>query len=72
MITRPVRSQQQHIGTEVGNRMAPEAAGWAEEQTGDDVQPGKIEVRRGHNEKVTAEWDQVQVESVQGLAGAGL
>jgi hypothetical protein len=49
VITKLVRRQQQHIGTDVGNRMAPGAAGRAEEQSVVAVQPGKIAIRRRHN-----------------------
>jgi hypothetical protein len=48
VITKPVRSQQQRTGTAVGNRMTPRAAGRAEEQSIDAVQPGKIAIRGGH------------------------
>jgi hypothetical protein len=48
MKTRPARSQQQHSRTEQGNRMKLRAAGETEEETVDDVQPGKFAVRRGH------------------------
>jgi hypothetical protein len=49
MIRRPVRSQQQDIRTEVGDRTAPGFASWVEEQTVHDVQPGKTAGRRGHD-----------------------
>jgi hypothetical protein len=52
----------------LGNRMAPWATGRAEEQTVDDVQPGKIAGTMG---EVASEWHQVQVEAVQGPAGVG-
>jgi hypothetical protein len=48
LITWPSRSHKQHIRTEAGTRLVPGAASWADAQTVDAVQPGKIVVRRGH------------------------
>jgi hypothetical protein len=39
VLTTPVRGQQHHFRTELGNRKAPWDAGRAEEQTMDDIQP---------------------------------
>jgi hypothetical protein len=65
-------SQQQHIRTEVGNRTAPGEAGWAEEQMVDDVQPGKITIRSGHDGGSHIGVAPGANRSVQGLAGAGV
>jgi uncharacterized protein YijF (DUF1287 family) len=50
VIARAVRSQQNDIRNGVGKWMAPVATGSAEEQLVDNVQPGKVMVRRGHYE----------------------
>jgi hypothetical protein len=70
VIARAVRSQQNDIGTEVGKWMAPVATGRAEEQLVDDVQPGKVRVRRGHLGEAMSDWHQVQVESVFRVGGS--
>jgi glutamate-1-semialdehyde aminotransferase len=48
VITMPVRGQQHQSRKALGNGMVPWAAGTAEEQTMDNVQPGKVAGRIGH------------------------
>jgi hypothetical protein len=69
---RPVRDQQHLFRTKLENRMVPWAAGWAQEETVNEVQPVKIS-RKNHALRESP-WSGTRYKWNQGrgLAGAGL
>jgi hypothetical protein len=65
-------SQNQHVRTEVGNRMAPGPQAGQRSRQWKMCRYGRSQSEEGTTEEVTSQWHQVQVESMQGLAEAGV